>query len=106
MIPDHGLNEENQNTLKAILKPYANRIETIGLFGSRAQGTYRENSDIDMVIYGSVSAHDIGRIYTLLEDSCLPVKVDVYAYDLIDYLPLKNHIDQVMQPLFTKADLG
>ena len=32
-------------------------------------------------------------------------KVDVIAYDLITYPPLKAHIDGVMVPLFDSSDL-
>jgi predicted nucleotidyltransferase len=104
-LSKHGLSPENQAILKAVLKPYASKIETVGLFGSRAQGTYRESSDIDMVLYGSLAKPDIDRLYTLFEESELPVKVDIHAYDLIDYPPLKHHIDKVMIPLFSKKDL-
>ena len=66
---------------------------------------YRDNSDIDMVIYGNLKEDDINRLWTLFDASPLPIKVDVQAYSLITYEPLKNHIDAVMKPLFMKKDL-
>lgn len=56
---------------------------------------------IDIVIYGSLDEKTLDRIFTLLNDSNLPVKVDVQSYDLITYPPLKEHIDANMLLLFT-----
>ncbi|MCB1556294.1 MAG: nucleotidyltransferase domain-containing protein [Alphaproteobacteria bacterium] len=102
---EHGLTAEQIRTIATILSPYADRIETVALFGSRAQGTYRPDSDIDMVLYGSVGAHEIARLHTLFDDSSLPFPVDIKAYQLIDYGPLKDHIDRVAVPLLRQRDL-
>lgn len=101
----HGLTSEQIEMIAAILRPYADEIKTVGLFGSRAQGTYRLNSDIDMVIDGELTEADIDHIYTLFDESLLPIKVDVNALHLIDYPPLKEHIDAVFLPLLTQDDL-
>jgi predicted nucleotidyltransferase len=101
----HGLTLQQIEVIAAILRPYADKIKTVGLFGSRAQGTYRSNSDIDMVIKGEMTKADIDRLYTLFDESSLPFKVDVNAYDLIDYPPLKDHIDAVFFSLLTQADV-
>lgn len=52
---DHGLSERQVELLKAILQPYASKIERADLFGSRATGQYRPSSDIDLVLYGDIS---------------------------------------------------
>jgi predicted nucleotidyltransferase len=96
---DHGLTHQQLHIIGETLRPFADKITTVGLFGSRATGTYRDNSDIDLVLYGPLSAADIDRIYTRFEDSALPIKVDVAAFDLIDHPPLKQHIAAVMRPL-------
>jgi predicted nucleotidyltransferase len=96
---DHGLTHQQLRIIGDTLRPFADKITTVGLFGSRATGTYRDNSDIDLVLYGPLSAADIDRIYTLFEESPLPIKVDVVAFDRIDHLPFKQHITTVMQPL-------
>lgn len=103
--PAHGLTDRQLAILRDILAPYAARIETVGLFGSRAAGTARPASDIDLVIYGSLSDADIDRLWTLFDDSALPVTVDVVAYERIAEPRLKAHIDQGMRPLFDGAAL-
>jgi len=98
---NHGLSETQLTTLYNILLPFSDKIDSVGLFGSRSTGLYRPNSDIDLVIYGSIDDKTMGRIFTLLNDSNLPVKVDLQVYDLIEYSPLKDHIDANMVLLFT-----
>ncbi len=98
---NHGLSTKQLNTLRSILLPFSEKIDRVGLFGSRATGLYRPNSDIDLVIYGSLDEKTMDRIFTLLNDSNLPIKIDLQVYDLITYLPLKDHIDNNMLLLFT-----
>lgn len=104
-MPDHGLSSDQLNIIRGVLSPYALVITQVGLFGSRALGTARPNSDIDLVLYGPLTEAMEDRIWTLFDESSLALKVDVSAYDLLSYPPLRLHIDEVMQPLFEQADL-
>lgn len=99
--PAHGLTDRQLAVLRDILAPYAARIDTVGLFGSRAAGTARPASDIDLVIYGALSEAEIDRLWTLFDDSSLPVKVDVVGYRHIEPGPLKAQFDAAMRPLFS-----
>ena len=101
----HGLTPEQLGILRSILAPYASHIDAVGLFGSRAAGTARGNSDIDMVIYGTLDKTMVDRLWTSFDESALSLKVDIHVYDLITYPPLKVHIDAAMLPLFSKQDL-
>ena len=102
---DHGLSEKQLKTIKTILQPWIEQIESVALFGSRATGKYRDNSDIDMVIYGAIDNKIIARLSTLFNESNLPYKVDITGYNLVDYPPFKEHIDEVNKTLFTRETL-
>jgi len=102
---ESGLTQKQLNIIRDILAPYHSNIDIVGLFGSRATGTFRDNSDIDMVLFGDIDEKAIDHLRTLFDESDLPVKMDLHAYDLVVYSPLKDHIDNVMKPLFTKDDL-
>jgi predicted nucleotidyltransferase len=104
-MADHGLTQHQLNIIRDVLAPYALAIERVSLFGSRATGTARANSDIDLVLYGPLREAMVNRIWTLFDESGLAIKVDVVAYDLIDAPALKSHIDAVGRPLFAQADL-
>lgn len=96
----HGLNAAQVGVIRGVLMPFAGRISLVGLFGSRATGKWRPESDIDLVLYGALTAGDIDRIRTLFMESSLPMQVDICLYDQIRGTPLCAHVDRVMRPLF------
>ncbi len=99
------LTASERETLANVLAPFADRIERVGVFGSRATGRARPNSDIDLVIYGDIDAELENRLWTLFEDSNLAVTVDLAAYPLILHPGLKAHIDATVATVFKKRDL-
>lgn len=102
---DHGLTPRQINMLREALAPHAAKIVKVGLFGSRAQGTHRPGSDIDLVIFGNPDERALREIGWSLEESLLPFFVDVLVYDKIDSERLRAHIDLVFLPLFTGEGL-
>ena len=104
-MPDHGLTRRQVALIRGILAPFADRIDRVDLFGSRALGTSRSNSDVDLSLHGMLSAKDVDRLHTLFLESALPFSVDVKDYARIAYPPLKEHIDRVARTLFTRKDL-
>ena len=91
--------------LRDILAPFAGRIEQVGLFGSRSRGGARPESDIDLVVYGPLTAAEIGRLWTLFDESALPLRIDVVGYAQTAGTPIRARIDAEMRPLFSQADL-
>ena len=102
---NHGLTTEWLKIIRSIISPYADKIEQVGLFGSRATGNFRDNSDVDIILYGDIDDASVRLIYSLFMESNLPIKVDVTAYNLVAYSKLKLHIDNNVKTLFTKQDL-
>ncbi len=100
---NHGLSKKHLAIIQSILKPYKNLIEGVFLFGSRATGMYRANSDIDLVLKGSIPETTIDRISTLFMESSLPFSVDIKSYELTTYPALKKRIDEVIVPLFPET---
>ncbi len=96
---DHGLNERHLKLIREIIKKFGPDVETVSLFGSRAMGSHKSYSDIDMVLYGDVQEHTVDRLWTCFNESSLPYKVDLVAYNLVNSASLKTHIDQFAKPL-------
>jgi predicted nucleotidyltransferase len=65
------------------------------LFWSRALGTARNGSDIDIALFGDITYRDIVDISIEYDDLYLPYHVDFVVYDTIKNQDLKNHIDRV-----------
>lgn len=100
-----GLSAAHRQTIQTILATFADDIERVDLFGSRAKGTQRANSDVDLVLHGSVRETAIDRLWTLFQESNLPFSVDIKSYEQTQYAPLRAHMDEVCQPLFIHDDL-
>ncbi len=89
----HGLSVKQLEIVKSILLPFSKSIDKVALFGSRANGRYRANSDIDIVLYGNLTKEDEARIHTNFMESSLILKTDIIVYNLIKYPLLKENID-------------
>jgi predicted nucleotidyltransferase len=79
------------NTLKAC------GVSRAVLFGSRAKGKWRDNSDIDIAVFG---CGNIGGLATRLDELPMPYKFDLVDYEGISHQPLREHIDRVGVELF------
>ena len=98
-MPDHGLSEEQLILIRDIIKEFAPAVESVSLFGSRATGSHKSYSDIDMVLYGDIEESAVDCLWTCFHESSLPYKVDLVAYRLVKYPPLKAHIDRFAKTL-------
>lgn len=102
---EHGLTSRDLDTIGHILATYAEQITQVELFGSRATGTYRDNSDVDILLHGTISQAEIDHLWTLFHESNLPMSVDVNSYELTTLPKLKMHMEEVRKPLFKHEDL-
>lgn len=103
---NNGLTKRDQETIWAIFERYP-KIEKVYVFGSRAKESFKEGSDIDLVImHGGISYLDLIRIKSAFEDSDLPYTVDVLSYPDIKNKELKEHIDRVGKPFYEKKALA
>lgn len=93
-IEPHHLRE-----LWRVLESFNGRFDRAAVFGSRATGRARRNSDIDLVLYGVRDELVLPDLDIELEDSSLPMTVDVAAYEEIASDLLKSHIDRFALPL-------
>ncbi len=87
-----GLTKDEQKLILDVLNSYS-IIEKIMIFGSRAQGNYRSNSDIDLVVWGQIEPMLLAKIISQLDEIPLPFLFDLKVYDDISHQALKDHID-------------
>ena len=66
---DHGLIPSQVQKIKSIVSQSAPEAERVALFGSRANGTCKNHSDIDLVIYGDMDRVAINGLSTLFLES-------------------------------------
>lgn len=72
------------------------RIERIILFGSRAKGTFREGSDIDLAVDGTeIGTRDAAKWREELEEQLFPWSVDVVPITTQTDPAILDHIRRV-----------
>ena len=72
------------------------QVEKAILYGSRATGTYRNGSDIDLTLCGNALTHSVlSRIDTELDDLLLPYTIDLSIFHQIDNPAMLEQIQRM-----------
>jgi len=78
-------------------------ISEVRLFGSRAKGTHKPHSDVDLALWGQINSLQAEGIAAELDELPLPYHFDVLAFDLIKLDPLREHIERVGIRLYPES---
>lgn len=72
------------------------KVEKVIIFGSRAKGTYKRGSDIDLVLSGDTLSYSVINelSYLLNEESTLPYYFDILNLNEINSSALLSHIKE------------
>lgn len=89
-----GLTETEIQQLIAVLHRWP-QIERGILFGSRAKGVARPNSDIDLALYGDIDELAVERIALEMDELPMPYLFDVKAICRLSNSELIKHIQSV-----------
>ena len=80
-------------------------VEEVILFGSRAMGTFRGNSDIDLAVKGkALGLRDAIRVREKLEELPMPFKIDVMEFGSVSNAALIEQIVRHGEVLFIRKD--
>jgi predicted nucleotidyltransferase len=90
----HGLTPHELALIRQVLARHPSVTGAI-LFGSRAKGTARPESDIDLALEGVADQLQAEAVASELEDLPLPYRFDVKALSCILHPPLREHIARV-----------
>jgi predicted nucleotidyltransferase len=100
-----GLLDRDLEEIRSVLALFP-AIERAMLFGSRAKGTHRPGSDVDIALCGSAVSFDVvTKVHGMLEEqSKMPYLFDVVDYTHMKDQDLKAHIDRVGVTIFHRDD--
>lgn len=102
-MPDFGLPDTTLVVIRQILADFPT-VEKAILYGSRAKGTYRHGSDIDLALVGDgLDLRVLGQIAARLEESPIPYQVDLTLWGQIDHVQLREHIERVGVVFYQRA---
>ena len=100
---NHGLTTTTVERLQSVLAHYR-EVEKAVLYGSRAKGTYRPGSDIDLTLCGPELNHTLlTRIDNELDDLLLPYQIDLSLMSSLSQPALLDHIRRVGVVLYEKS---
>lgn len=99
-----GLSDTVLARVRAILAQEP-RVEKAILFGSRAKGTHRAGSDIDVALVGAgLDVDALARLHRRFEESSIPYQVDLCWLAAVDHAALREHIERVGQVLYERTN--
>lgn len=90
-----GLSQKDIENIKAVFAAHP-EIEKAVLYGSRAKGSYKSSSDIDLTFFGKdLDLNIVQEIENELDDLLLPYRFDISIFHQIDNSALIDHIERV-----------
>jgi len=91
----YGLSDEIIKKIRSVLSRHSS-VEKAVLYGSRAKGTFKPGSDIDLSLHGAtISLKDLSDIDSELDDLLLPYTFDLLVFDTLTHVKLRDHIERV-----------
>jgi len=98
----HGIPAKTVDQIAGVLSRFPAVDEAI-LFGSRAKGTFKPGSDIDLSLTGAtLDWQTVGKIYDALDDLLLPYRFSLILCDRNIDPDVAAHITRVGIPLFQR----
>lgn len=102
-----GLSYSQLEEIKRVIASF-DRIDRAVIFGSRAMGTHKPGSDVDICVYGQQvdtnAATELSR--RLNNETTIAFMIDVVAYSGMDNVSLQHHIDQEGVVIFERDETG
>ena len=96
-----GLNQHERDLLTGVFRRHP-EIDEVRIFGSRAKGNHKNNSDIDLALWGKLNWQLLGRVAGELDELPLPYIFDLTIYDSIQNPQLKEHIERVGSTIYSR----
>jgi predicted nucleotidyltransferase len=94
-----ALSPEEIDRIRSVFQRHA-EVKAVKLFGSRAKGTHRAQSDVDLALWGEIDELGAQAIAAELDELPLPYRYDVVAFASIRLQALRDHIERVGIQIF------
>lgn len=97
-----GLSQDDIKRIKEVFEKYP-QLDEVVIYGSRAMGTYKPASDIDLTLIGSgIDLSKQQQIEFDLDDLLLPYKFDISIFTKIANPEFLDHIQRVGKQFYKK----
>ena len=102
----YGLPETAVAKLCAVFAGFP-AVEKAVLYGSRAKGSFKTGSDIDLTLYGEAVTSDLcSEVASALDDLLLPYTIDLSVFEELNHAKLREHIERVGVLFYERVQQG
>jgi predicted nucleotidyltransferase len=98
-----GLKPEVVDRMRQVFRTCPGIAQVI-LYGSRAKGSHKPGSDIDLTVVGELDLGTLMRVETQLDDLLLPYKIDLSLHRQIEDSAVLDHIHRVGQVFYSSGE--
>ena len=97
-----GLKEADIELIKNVFSNFP-EVEKVVIYGSRAKGSYKPTSDIDLTLFGNkLNLTILQKIENDLDDLMLPYFFDISIFSQISNQDLVEHINRIGNLFFKR----
>ena len=94
IVSRYGLSEAVINDLRRVFSDFS-EIERVLIFGSRAKGTFKDGSDIDLaVVAPTLTEQRFAALWNAIDDLPIVFKIDLLHWDRLSNQVLKEASSQ------------
>ena len=98
-----GLRESDLEKIRTIFCAHPG-VQRVVVYGSRAKGTHRPGSDIDLTLFGpDLNLAELLTIDLELDELLLPYRIDLSIHGQIASRELLEHIERVGKVLYERG---
>lgn len=100
---EFGLNDKTLVLIRSVLSSFP-EIDQAIIFGSRAKGTFKNGSDIDLTLIGNnLNQSILFELIDKIDDLMLPYSFDISIFENVSNTEFKAHVNRVGKTFFEKA---
>lgn len=100
---DYGLSSSVIARIQEVFARFPD-IDQAVLYGSRAMGTHKAGSDIDLALYGNrLTLPQLAAISSELDDLLLPYTIDLSIFVMLNNADLREHIGRVGKMFYERT---
>ncbi|MBX7045817.1 MAG: nucleotidyltransferase domain-containing protein [Ignavibacteria bacterium] len=97
-----GLTDNDVQTINNIFRKF-DTIDKVVIYGSRAKGSFKPGSDIDLIMEGNnLNLTLLNKVSSMLHDLPIPYIVDLSIKNKIEKKELLEHINRVGKVFYQK----
>ena len=100
-----GLSEETITVVQKVLSKFP-KIEKAVIYGSRAEGTYKDGSDIDITLFGKELDNTLSALSVALNDLRLPYEFDLSIFENTDCPKVIDRINKFGKNFLQKTKVN